>query len=190
LKESKIESAVILVGDSDILADQFGAQVFSFAGQRIMQPLNSNFSFMQNSVEQLSGDNNLITVRSRATQKRPFVKVREIQAKADERFRNKLQELQKERDEVQNRVNELQRTKQDANQRFIISPEQQAEIEKFRKRQVEISRELRTVQKDLRKEVNSLENRVKWQNILGMPILVTFAGISLALIKRQKTAAK
>ena len=190
LKESKIDSAVILVGDSDILADQFGAQVFSFAGQRIMQPLNSNFAFVQNATEQLSGDNNLITVRSRATQKRPFTKVREIQAKADERFRNKLQELQKERDEVQNRVNELQRTKQDANQRFIISPEQQAEIEKFRKRQVEISRELRTVQKDLRKEVNSLENRVKWQNILGMPIVVTLAGISLALIKRQKTAAK
>jgi ABC-type uncharacterized transport system involved in gliding motility auxiliary subunit len=190
LKESKQDTAVILVGDSDFLADQFSAQVFSFAGQKIMQPLNGNFSFVQNIIEQLSGDNNLIAVRSRATQKRPFIKVRELQAKADEQFRAKLQELQKERDEVQTRVNELQRTKQDANQRFIISPEQQAEIEKFRKRQVEVNRELKQVNKSLRREVNSLETNLKWANILGMPAAVTLAGILLAILKRKKTAAK
>jgi ABC-type uncharacterized transport system involved in gliding motility auxiliary subunit len=190
LKESKQDTAVILVGDSDFLADQFSAQVFNFAGQKIMQPLNGNFSFVQNLIEQLSGDNNLIAVRSRATLKRPFIKVRELQAKADEQFRAKLQELQKERDDVQTRVNELQRTKQDANQRFIISPEQQAEIEKFRKRQVEVNRELKQVQKSLRKEVNSLETNLKWANILGMPAAVTLAGILLAILKRKKTAAK
>jgi ABC-type uncharacterized transport system involved in gliding motility auxiliary subunit len=190
LKESKQDTAVILVADSDILADQFGAQVFNFGGQKIMQPLNGNFSFVQNLIEQLGGDNNLIAVRSRATQKRPFIKVRELQAKADEQFRAKLQELQKERDDVQTRVNELQRTKQDANQRFIISPEQQAEIEKFRKRQVEVNRELKQVQKSLRKEVNSLETSLKWANILGMPAAVTLAGILLAILKRKKTAAK
>jgi ABC-type uncharacterized transport system involved in gliding motility auxiliary subunit len=190
LKESKQDSAVILVGDSDMIYDRFAAQVGNFMGQRIMIPINGNFSFLQNAVEQLSGDNNLIAVRSRATQARPFTKMRQIQAKADEKFRDKIRELEKSKEEAQNKLNELQRTKQDANQRFIVSPEQQAEIDKFRKTQGQVSKDLKEVRKNLRKEVDSLENTLKWANILGMPAAVALAGIVLALLKRKKTAAK
>ena len=65
-----------------------------------------------------------------------------------------------------------------------------AEIDKLRQKQVEVNRDLKKVQKDLRKEVNSLENTLKWANILGMPAAVALAGIVLALLKRKKTAAK
>jgi len=190
LKESKQDSAVILVGDSDLIYDRFAAQVGNFMGQKIIMPINGNFSFLQNSIEQLSGDNNLIAVRSRATQSRPFTKMRQIQAKADEKFRDKIRDLEKSKDEAQNRLNELQRTKQDANQRFIVSPEQQAEIDKFRKNQAQVSKDLKNVRKDLRKEVESLENTLKWANILGMPAAVALVGIVLALLKQKKTAAK
>jgi ABC-type uncharacterized transport system involved in gliding motility auxiliary subunit len=190
LKESKQDSAVILVGDSDILYDNYGAQIGNMLGQRIMIPINGNFSFAQNAVEQMGGDNNLIAVRSRATQRRPFTKMLKIQAKADERFRDTIAQLEKSKEEAQTRLNELQRTKQDSSQRFIISPEQQAEIEKFKKTQAEASRKLKEARKDLRKEVDKLENTLKWANILGMPAAVTLAGILLAVLKRKKTAAK
>jgi seryl-tRNA synthetase len=116
--------------------------------------------------------------------------MRQIQAKADEKFRDKIRELEKSKEEAQNKLNELQRTKQDANQRFIVSPEQQAEIDKFRKTQGQVSKDLKEVRKNLRKEVDSLENTLKWANILGMPAAVALAGIVLALLKRKKTAAK
>ncbi len=188
LKESK-DTAVILVGDSDILYDHYGAQIGNLMGQRVMIPINGNFSFIQNAVEQLSGDSNLIAVRSRATQSRPFTKVRQMQAKAEEDFRGKIKELEKSQQEAQTKLSELQRTKE-SGQRFIVSPEQQAEIEKFRKKQAEVNRDLKNVRKELRREVDSLENRLKWTNIMGMPAAVTVAGISLALLKRKKTAAK
>ena len=73
---------------------------------------------------------------------------------------------------------------------MILSPEQQAELTKFRQKQAEVNKELKQVRKDLKREVDSLENRLKWINIAGMPLLVTAAGISLALVKRKKTAAK
>src|SRR5206468_1454559 len=136
----------------------------------------------QNAVEQMSGDNNLIAVRSRATQRRPFTKMLKIQAKADERFRDTIAQLEKSKEEAQTRLNELQKTKQDSSQRFIISPEQQAEIDKFKKTQAEASRKLKEARKDLRKEVDSLENNLKWANILGMPAAVTLAGILLAVL--------
>jgi ABC-type uncharacterized transport system involved in gliding motility auxiliary subunit len=189
LKESAQDTAVILMGDSDLLFDNYAAQVGNFMGQRMVIPFNGNLSLIQNFVEQLSGDNNLITVRSRATQMRPFEEVRKRQAKAEARFRDKIKEMQKSVQDSQTRLNDLQRNKE-SGQRFIISPEQQKEIDNLRKKQVEVNRELRTVQKDLKKEVNSLENSVKWANILGMPVAVTLTGLILAFLKRKKTAAK
>jgi ABC-type uncharacterized transport system involved in gliding motility auxiliary subunit len=189
LKESAKETAVILVGDSDMLYDQFVAQVGDFMGQRIVMPRNGNLALVQNMVEQLSGDNNLIAVRSRATQSRPFTRVRKMEAEAEKRFQGEIQKLEKTKEEAQTKINELQRNKE-SGQRFILSPEQQAEIEKVRKQQAEASRKLKQERKNLRHEVDSMENNLKWANILGMPVVVTFAGVSLALFKRKKTAAK
>jgi len=36
----------------------------------------------------------------------------------------------------------------------------------------------------------SLETRLKWINILGMPFAVTLAGIGIAAVKRKKTSAR
>jgi uncharacterized protein YukE len=114
-----------------------------------------------------------------------------MQVAAEDRYRSKIRDLEKSLQETQTRLNELQQARQgDGQQRFILSPEQQAELAKFRQRQAEVNKELKQVRKDLRREIDSLENRLKWANIAGMPLVVTAAGISLALIKRRRTAAK
>ena len=188
LKEGAKETAVVLVADSDILYDQFVARIF---GPGMAFPMNGNLNFMQNIVEQNAGDENLIAIRSRATMNRPFTRVREMQVAAEERYRSKIRDLEASLQETQNRLNELQQAKQgNGQQRMIMSPEQQAELTKFRQKQAEVNKELKQVRKDLKREVDSLENRLKWINIAGMPFLVTAAGVSLALVKRKKTAAK
>jgi ABC-type uncharacterized transport system involved in gliding motility auxiliary subunit len=188
LKEGAKETAVVLVADSDILYDQFVARIF---GPGMAIPMNGNLNFMQNIVEQNAGDENLIAIRSRATMNRPFTRVREMQVAAEERYRSKIRDLEASLQETQNRLNELQQAKPgNGQQRMIMSPEQQAELTKFRQKQAEVNKELKQVRKDLKREVDSLENRLKWINIAGMPFLVTAAGISLAFVKRKKTAAK
>src|SRR6185295_9557960 len=151
--------------------------------------LNANINFAQNAIEQLAGDNNLISVRSRATLNRPFTRVKQMEAAAEERFRGKVSELQASLEETQKRVNELQQNK-DKSQRFIMSPEQQKELEEFRAKEAKARVELKQVQKDLRREVVQLENNVKWWNIFAMPLAVTACGILLAVYKRKLTAAK
>ncbi len=189
LKESTAESVVVLVGDADILYDQFAAQVQEIFGQKMVFPRNGNLNLVQNLVEQLAGDSNLISVRSRATMNRPFTLVKKMQAEAEERYRSKIKDLEKSLSDAQTRLNELQKSKEKG-QRFILSPEQQAEIQKFQQKQGEVKKELKQVRKNLRREIDSLENRLKWVNIAGMPFLVTLTGISLAIVKRKKTAAK
>ena len=191
LKESAKDGVVILVGDSDLLYDQFCVQVQNFFGQKMVQPFNGNLNLLQNIVEQLTGDSDLIGVRSRAVQNRPFTLVNKIQAQAEDSYRAKIKSLESDLSEAQQKLNELQRSKE-GNQRFILSPEQQAEIKKFNAKEAQVKRELKDVRKQLRKDIDALENRLKWYNIAGMPVLVTGGGILLLLgvFKRKRTAAK
>ena len=82
LKVSKADGAVVLVGDSDLLADQVCVQVRQvLPGYEVAQPVNGNLNFMQSLVEQLSGDSDLISLRSRASINRPFTRLKEMEAK-------------------------------------------------------------------------------------------------------------
>ena len=190
LKESKAETSVVLVGDSDLLADDFSLRKVQSPFGAMVSPMNANLDFAQNLVEQMAGDSNLIGVRSRASLSRPFTRIKKMEAEAAARGQAKIDELQQSLNDTQQRLGELQQQKKDKDQRFILSPEQKAELENFRKKQAEVSRALKQAQKDLRKEVVSLETRLKWLNILAMPFAVMAAGVGIALIKRKKTSAK
>lgn len=190
LKESKVESTVILVGDADMIQDNFTVQDNQTPFGNWRRQLNANLNFAQNAVEQLAGDNNLIAVRSRATLNRPFEVVRKKEAEASAKFQGVVDELQKKAQAAQQRINELQAQKSDQNQRFIITPEQQAELVKLEEQSVETDKELRRVRKDLAHEVDSLKTSLTWWNIFAMPAVVTIGGILLAVYKRKLTAAK
>lgn len=190
LKEAKADSVVVLVGDSDMLHEQNFARIQDFFGQRIMMPFAANLTFLQNLIEQLGGDPDLIGIRSRATQSRPFTKVREMQAEAELKYESKIRELEKSLTDTQQKLNDLQRAKSDASQQAILSDEQQQEILRFQQQRAKVNQELKTVRKELRQDVDRLENTLKWSNILGVPILVTAAGLVIAFIKRQRTAAR
>lgn len=189
LKESKGDPVVILVGDSDMLADQFAVRVQNFLGMKIVQPLNGNLNLAQNMVEQLAGDSNLIAVRSRATQNRPFTRVQAMQAAAEREYQDRIKKLEDDLKETQGKINELQ-SKKEKGQKFILSKEQQEEIAKFREKERSAKVELKELRKSLRKDIDSLENRVKWTNILAMPFVVAIFGVVMAAVKSQRTRAR
>ncbi len=189
LKETKGDNAVILVGDSDILYDQFCVQVQNIFGQKVVIPRNGNLNLVQNMVEQMAGDNNLIEVRSRATLNRPFTVVQKMQKQAEDSYRNKIKELEDGLQETQKRLNELQ-SKKEKGQRFILSPEQQQEVERFKKQEAGSKKELKEVRRNLRQDIDALENRVKWLNIAGMPMVVTLFGVGRAFLKGQRAKSQ
>jgi ABC-type uncharacterized transport system involved in gliding motility auxiliary subunit len=187
LKESRDEGVVVLVGDSDMIFDNFCVEKNELFG--FYRPLNGNLNLFQNIVEQLGGDSRLIGVRSRATLERPFTVVQQKRTEAQGRYRDEISRLQTELEETEKQLSSLQVQKQEG-QQFILSPEQKEKILEFRKKEVEARKNLRQVQKDLRREIDSLENRLKWANIAGMPILVSIAGLVIALIHRKRTRAQ
>ena len=184
-----VNTSVVVVGDSDLLFDTVAAQIQRFLGQRIVIPQNGNLSFGQSLVELLAGDSNLIAVRSRASLNRPFTVVRELEARAQENYRSRIRDLENQLQETQTRLNELQRGRQDA-QHLILSEEQQRELASFRQKESEARRDLKVLRRNLRQEVDALQNRLTWINIALMPLLITVSGIGIALFKRKKTAAQ
>jgi ABC-type uncharacterized transport system involved in gliding motility auxiliary subunit len=190
LKESRVETSVVLFGDADFASDDFSMRKMDSPFGAMASPLNGNLNLVQNLVEQLAGDSNLIAIRSRATTHHPFTRIEQMEAAAEAQGEARITELQTSLNEAQQRLDELQQQKKDPDQRFILSPEQRAELENFRKKQGEVSRELKQARKDLRREVVSLETHIKWLNILAMPLAVTLAGVTIAVVKRKKTSAK
>jgi ABC-type uncharacterized transport system involved in gliding motility auxiliary subunit len=189
LKETKTDNVVVLVGDSDMLYDRFAIREMNTPFGQIAMPANANLNFAQNLIEQSAGDSNLIGVRSRATVSRPFTLVKKMQAAAQERYQAEIKNLEDSLADAQRRLNELQQNKEKG-QRFILSPDQQREIENFRKQEAATKVKLKEVRKEFRREIDALENRIKWFNIAAMPLVVSLSGILIALYKRKLSSAK
>lgn len=190
LKESQKDTTVVLVGDSDMIQDRVAVRSLGNAfGQRLFMPANGNLAFAQNVIDQLSGDSNLIAVRSRASRERPFTVVKKMQADAEASYRSKIKELEDTVADTQRKIGQLQSGKQEG-QRFILSPQQQEELENFRKKEAESKTQLKDVRKKLRADIDSLENRIKWIDIAGMPALVALTGLAFAVVKRKRSGAR
>jgi ABC-type uncharacterized transport system involved in gliding motility auxiliary subunit len=55
----------------------------------------------------------------------------------------------------------------------------------FQKKEAEVKTQLKTVRKQVRAEIDSLETRVKWLNIAAMPAVVALFGLGMALFRRR-----
>ena len=187
LKESKTESVVILVGDADFLYDNFCVEVNPIFG--VASPINGNLGMAQNFVEQLAGDASLVGTRSRGALRRPFTVVQKMQAEAEDQYRDKIRRLNEELQKAQQQLTELQ-AKKEPGQKLILSPEQQSKIAEFQKKQRDTQRELRDLRKNLRQDIDSLENRLKWMNIAGMPFIVVATGLGVFFVRKQRTKAQ
>lgn len=175
---------VVLVADTDLLADQLWVQSQDFFGQRVHTAFANNGDFVVNALDNLLGSGDLISIRSRATFQRPFSRVQDLRREADARFRSAEQRLQAELQETEIRLGELQSSRADQGAQ-ILSPEQQAEIERFQARRLQLRKELRQVQRGLDRDIERLGSLLKVLNITVVPLFVTGAGLLLVMLRRR-----
>lgn len=174
----------VLVADTDLLADALWVQRQRFLGQVLLEPFADNGALAVNAVENLLGDANLISIRGRATSDRPFGLVDELRREAEARLRATEQQLELELREAEARLTELQQARGDADL-SILTPEQEAEIDRFMDQRLEIRRQLRQVRRELDRDIEQLGGRVKLINIVLMPLLVTAIALLVAWRRRR-----
>lgn len=189
LQEAKGENTVVLIGDSDLLNDGAAVQMREIFGQRVAIPINGNLALVQALAEQLAGDPDLIGLRGRATAARPFTVVKEMEAQAAQAYLGKIKGLEDSLDATRKKLESLQKTTGPAASGAILTAEQQAEVENFRRRAAETRRELKEVRRELRADTEALEFWTKVVNIGAMPLLVAIAGLAIAFVRRRRRAA-
>ena len=182
------ESAnLVLVGDVDILSDRLWVQAQNFLGQRIVTAFANNGDFVINALDNLSGSAALIGLRSRATYTRPFIRVEELRRNADLEFRATEDRLEAELTQTEQRLGELQASRSDGNS-LLMSPEQQAEIQRFLDEQVRIRQELRAVRRNLDADIEALGTWLKALNIALVPIVLTLIALGIGVVRRRRKA--
>jgi ABC-type uncharacterized transport system involved in gliding motility auxiliary subunit len=188
LRESA-ENSVILVADVDLLADGAAVDVQEVFGRKVVVPSNGNLAFALGMVEQFAAGDDLISLRSRAAAFRPLTVVRELEAEAQNEYFGRIQALEEEKQKTQARLQELQKTQGAAGKSGqILSPEQQEELERFKKTYIETNLALKELRKNLRQDAEALVFWTKVANIALMPLLVVLAGILVALVRRRRIA--
>ncbi len=185
LRESP-ENSVIVVGDVDMLADGAAVDIQDVFGRKVVVPSNGNLAFALGMVEQFAAGDELISLRSRAGAFRPLTVVRELEAEPQKEYFGKIQALEEEKQKTQARLQELQKAQGGAAKGAqILSPEQQAELERFKKTYVETNLALKELRKNLRQDAEALVFWTKVANIAVMPLLVALAGLLIALVRRR-----
>ena len=188
LKEAKSDTVVYLFGDVDFLNDAYSVEINPMLG--LAMPRNGNLALVQNLVEQASGDVNLVGARGRASVSRPFTVVQKMEAEARARYQGKIEGLNRKVEQLQSKLNDVQIKQEGNTSKIILTKDQQDAIANFKKQQVEARKDLRKERRNLDVDVKNLENRVKWLNIAAMPLLVSAAGIALAIARKNRTNAK
>jgi ABC-type uncharacterized transport system involved in gliding motility auxiliary subunit len=175
---------VVVVADTDLLADRLWVQTQNFLGQRLSTAFANNGDFAVNALDNLLGSGDLIGIRSRATFQRPFTRVQELRRAAEDRFRSAEKRLQDELDDTEARLGELQASRTDQGT-AILSPQQEAEIDRFQARRLELRKELRRVQRDLDQDIERLGTVLKAVNVALVPVVISVISILLVLVRRR-----
>jgi ABC-type uncharacterized transport system involved in gliding motility auxiliary subunit len=184
LRESG-DNSVILVADVDLLADGAAVDVQEVFGRKIVVPSNGNLAFALGMVEQFAAGDDLISLRSRAAAFRPLTVVRQLEAEAQKQYFGRIQALEEEKQKTQQRLQELQKAQPGSAKSQILSAEQQAELDRFKKTYIETNLALKELRKNLRQDAEALVFWTKVANIAVMPLLVALVGLLIALLRRR-----
>jgi ABC-type uncharacterized transport system involved in gliding motility auxiliary subunit len=182
---------LIVVADTDVLSDYLWVHAQELAGQRIAQPFANNGDLVANALDNLAGSDDLISIRGRATYQRPFARVEALRARADDRFRDKEQELEKQLHATEDQLSALQSQRADRGV-AILTPDQEQALTRFQAEKLRIRKELRDVRLGLDQDITRLGNWMKVINIVLAPMLFTAIAVLLGqwVRRRRRLAAR
>ena len=175
---------IILVADADFLHDQFWVTIQELLGQRMAVPQAHNAAFVINALENLSGGEALATLRGRGVNDRPFERVAAIRREAERSYREKEQALNAKLKDLQGKLQQME-TRSEGGQ-ILLSDKDRQTIEGFRTEMISTRRELRSVQADLRRDIDRLDGWLKFFNIAAVPLLIGIGGIAVGLSRRRR----
>ena len=178
IAQSQTPAEIILVADSDLFDDGF------YVNPQGGAPLADNAAFVLNALDNLSGDEALVKLRSRSPAARPMTRVDNLRQSANERLNKERARLETELAATQARLSELEAARRAADaagggQRLKRSVDDAGEIEGFRKQASDIRTQLRAVQREFRRDIDRLASRLELIDVWLPPLFIAMLGLGM-----------
>ena len=181
LTEAKEKGSVIVVADVDFFSNVaayretiFGLTVVGDAG-----------AFIQNSFEALSGSTDLISIRSRGSYNRPFLKVDQIETQADARTSEEEANIEAQIKGFEQQLNEklqgVGSNQQELINRTILEEKKDIEV-----KLQEAEMRLREVKNQKVRAKEALKNKLRSFAMLPGPLLTLLIAVILAIHRTVK----
>ncbi|HEX7776948.1 MAG TPA: Gldg family protein, partial [Parvibaculum sp.] len=183
---TKGDANIIVVADSDIFDDRFWVQIQGDGNDRVAQPTADNAQFILSAIDNLMGSDDLISLRARERADRPFVVVDNLRRDAERHFLAEQERLKAKIADTEQKLTALQTGGTDA----TSDPQAQDEIAQSRSELLKSRKALRDVQRNLRRNIDSLATTVRFINVALMPLLVAFLALGLAVIRYRRRKAR
>ncbi|MHC4116246.1 MAG: Gldg family protein [Planctomycetota bacterium] len=176
LTEAAEDCAVVVFSDVDFISDSIAYQS-SFFGKIV---IGDNSTLMLNTIEDLSGSSDLVSIRSRGNFKRPFTVVDEIERQAEAETAAEVEKINLQKAGFQSELQNILKTAKAGEEEVIGSTivQKKKELElKIR----EAERQLRQVKMTRRERIEHLGNKLRQANMLGAPAVILLIAIVLGL---------
>ena len=180
ITESVAPLNAIIVTDTDMLTDDLNINA-----NGVLSTQNSDFVI--NVLDNLVGGGQLIDLRGRGLVFRPFTRIDELEAEAEERYRAEQQQLQAEQAAVEAELEALRTPAIDGiGPVGALTRAQQEAVAEYNQRLIENRLRQRDVQGALRADIEGISSRLEWVNIALMPAIVILIGIAVWQIRRAR----
>lgn len=176
LSQSLSSVDIILISDADMLDDTF------YVSPNGGAPVADNGAFILNALDNLSGSDALVHLRSRAPSARPMTRVDDMRNAARERLYEEQEILQLRLQQTEARLDDLRAAGAGGGllaNNLDMSSIDQAEAEeltRFRAEAVEIRQRLREVEREFRTDIDRLAGWLAIINVWAPPAIVMFIG--------------
>jgi ABC-type uncharacterized transport system involved in gliding motility auxiliary subunit len=176
LKEASADCVVAVFSDVDFISDNMAYQN-SFFGKVVV---GDNAALMLNTIDDLSGSSDLVSIRSRGNFKRPFTVVDEIERKSEAETAEEVDKINLQIAVFQSKLQSILASAKEGQEEvigsLIVKKKQEAELKIH-----QAQRQLRQVKMTRREKIEHLGNRLRQANMLAAPLVILIIAIVLGI---------
>lgn len=176
LKEAQQDCAVAVFADVDFISDSIAYQN-TFFGKMVV---GDNSALVLNTIDDLSGSGDLVSIRSRGNFKRPFVVVDEIERQAEEETREEVAKINAQilgfQNELQSILASAKKGQEEVIGSSILQKQRDIELKQRRAQQ-----QLNEVKLKKRERIEHLGNVLRGFNMLVAPAVILVIAIVLGI---------
>jgi ABC-type uncharacterized transport system involved in gliding motility auxiliary subunit len=176
LTEAEQDCAVVIFSDADFISDGIAYQS-SFFGKAVV---GDNAALMLNTIDDLGGSTDLLSIRSRGNFKRPFTVIDEIEKQAEAETAQEVEKINLQiagfQGELQSILASAKEGQEEVIGNSIVQKKQQVELKIH-----QAQRQLRQVRMARRETIEQLGNKLRQANMLAAPLVILIIAVVMGV---------